>query len=232
MRRRWTVALVVPTFILSSCSSPADGLSGNSVESSSARSAQASKPSASSLDSAFREAESSFYLAYLGDKPAGDPLGQWRQEGERRLAACEDSACRREVESDLLNRLRFARGQMSDPVPGIPWSTGVFRIEEERILGGLSLLPLGGERILLQVSTSEADQVRWMCEGVLAQGRLGADGVAHLTTIHDEHIRFVLRTVNPRRIELVPLEEEFDRYHRLCGAGGTIFGYYDAAEPR
>jgi hypothetical protein len=193
-------------------------------------------PRASKLDVAFSNAEGYFFDKVGGALPPDNPLARMRREAEARLAACATVACRQQAEADLLSRLRFYReyrlpGDVeSGAVPFIRLRTGVLRIGGDRLQGGVDILPLDGDEILVRVAPDPTEQIRRRCRGVVAQGRLGADGVAHMTSLDEMGLRFTLHITSHARIELRPIDGRAKRDPPLCAPNGTIFGYYDAVE--
>jgi hypothetical protein len=161
-----------------------------------------------------------------------------RREGEARLAACTTPPCRAQVEADLLNRLAFGRPfPLSEheevrPVPGIPLRNGVFRIGHPPATGGVDILPVGGSHILLRGVESFLGPAPRECRRIVAQGRLGPDGIARMTALYDLDLSFTLQVLSPTRIELRPIDGRAERDPPLCAPNGTIFGYYDAVERR
>jgi len=190
-------------------------------------------PRATRLDVSFTYAKALYSYDPVQALPDDHPLARMRREGEARLATCATPACRERVEADLLNRLAFGRdfevheGEEVRPVPGIPLRMGVFRIGRVPATGGVDLLPVGGNDILLRSDPSLFEPEPRGCRSVIAHGQLGPDGVARMTTLDDLGLRFTLHVLSPTRIALRPIGGSSQRHPPLCAPNGKIFGEYE-----
>jgi hypothetical protein len=194
-------------------------------------------PEATPLDAAFSNAEWQFFGAIGDALPPDNPLARMRRGAAARLAACPGDPCRRQVEADMLNRLGFARdlerarGEAGAPVPLVPLRSGILHVDGDAQQMGVSLLPLGGDEILLQVAHDLTVQNRRRCHSLVAHGRIGPDGVAQLTTLDERGLRFTLRFVSPTQVELRPTGGRMQSPPPLCEQGDTIFRRYEALAP-
>ena len=177
------------------------------------------------VDSRLTEALNAFANRHFGGDDPENPMlsarAQWRAEVDR----CPDPACRQAALRSQLQRLNFGLGHSRERIPGIPWSSSLYRIADEDVSGYVSLLPLGGPRIVVSVSTSAREDARWICT-VAAFGELGSDGIARMKVIGEEG-EFLIRTRGADRILLEPAHPDDDPL-AVCRVG-PIFGDYRAA---
>lgn len=154
-----------------------------------------------------------------------NPLPEIREHWRAAEARCNTDSCRETVLRDQLRRLDFALGYSRRRIPGVPWSSGIFRaVGGEGVAGDISLFPLGDGRILVSIVTFAPGDMRWICD-LGAYGTLDADGTVRMRVLGSQ-AQFVLRTLSADRIRLAPVNESDDPLE-ICRVG-PIFAEFRA----
>lgn len=144
----------------------------------------------------------------------------WRQ----RLENCASDSCRRAILTEQLARVDYAQGLADFPAARLPWRRGSLHIELEdgSVTGGIQIVPLIDDRLIIEAGTIQVPEGRWMCD-MLAEGRVVSDGTIEMRTLDEQQSRFRLRREVEGRLSLTaigPYE------NHLCGGLGGIEGTY------
>ena len=153
-------------------------------------------------------------------------ISRGREEWDRREGACPDDPCRIALLSEQLNRLLYPLGRNERPIQGLPWSHGSLSIESEIAGGGLQVLPIVDDRLVISGHIVQMPQARWTCD-LQAEGRVTSRGVAEITSLDELRQRYRLEAQSAREMTISFLDEGVDR---MCGMNGTLEGNYRVRE--
>lgn len=145
------------------------------------------------------------------------------QRWRKRFTDCPNSECRYKLAREELNRLNFALGRASEPVSGLPFRNGRFESKEEGFSGGLNLLPLD-ENILLMNVSSVAHARGGVCF-FNAYGRPPAPSVA-VMKLTDREAAVRIDVISGRELSLSPFKQGDDVSSWPCTAYGDVYGKY------
>jgi hypothetical protein len=174
------------------------------------------------VESAYVVANREFADELLGANVAENPIHSARSEWQARIARCQEGGCRRAILMEELHRLQFPFQPSRQRVSHIPWRTGSYRIEYRDGGGGLQILPIIDDLVLISVGTVER-HADWMCN-LTAYGRIRANGTADMKVV-GEDVRFSLTTGRRGEIVLSPMGPE-PNGHVGCPFRGTLWGAY------
>lgn len=174
------------------------------------------------VDSAYAAAVSLFADELLGANIQDNPIHAARSEWQARIARCANQSCRHALLMDELRRLRFPFQTSRLSISQIPWRTGAFRIEYREGGGGLQILPIIDDLILIRADTVER-HADWMCD-LIAYGRVRANGTADMKVVGDD-VRFTLTAGRRGEIILRPIGPE-PNGHAGCPVRGSLWGAY------
>jgi hypothetical protein len=175
------------------------------------------------VESAYVAASREFADDILGANVPENPIHSARSEWQARIARCLNEGCRRTLLMDELRRLRFPFQTSRRRISHTPWRTGYFRIEYRDGGGGLQVLPIIDDLVLIRADSVERDHGDWMCD-LTAYGRIRANGTADMKVIGAD-IRFTLTTGRRGEILLRPVGPEPDG-HAGCPFRGSLWGTY------
>jgi hypothetical protein len=175
------------------------------------------------VESAYVAASREFADDVFGTNVPENPIYSARSEWQVRIARCGNEGCRRALLTDELRRLRFPFQTSRQRISHTPWRTGVFRIEYRDGSGGLQVLPIIDDLVLIRADSSERRRADWICD-LTAYGRIRANGTADMKMI-GENVRFTLSTGRRGEIVLRPIVPE-PNGHAGCPPRGSLWGTY------
>ena len=177
------------------------------------------------VDRRFAEFVEGFSANVENEEGSDNPLPEIREQWRSEAARCNTDSCRETVLRDQLRRLDFALGYSRRRIPGVPWSSGIFRaVSGEGVAGDISLFPLGDGRILARIVTFAPGDMRWICD-LGAYGTVDADGTVRMRVLGSQ-ARFLLHNLSADRIRLAPVNEGDDPLE-ICRVG-PIFAEFRA----
>jgi hypothetical protein len=153
-------------------------------------------------------------------------VSRGRDAWNRRISQCTDDSCRIALLDDQLNRVRYALGRNGRPVQGLPWRVGNLSIDRGDASGGLRLLPIIDNRLIVYGDMAQMPEARWMCD-LRAEGQVGADGAAEIVTLDEFRQRYRLEPRARNRLTITFPSPGIDR---ACGLNGALEGDYTVRE--
>jgi hypothetical protein len=174
------------------------------------------------VQSAYVVVSREFADELIGANVPENPIYSARSEWRARIARCVNEGCRRALLLDELRRLRFPFQTTRQRISPIPWRTGTFRIEYRDGGGGLQILPIIDDLVLIRADTVER-HADWMCD-LTAYGRIRPNGTADMKVVGAD-IRFTLTTGRRGEILLRPVGPEPDG-QAGCPVRGSLWGTY------
>ncbi len=157
------------------------------------------------------------------DRLLKDSHQRWR----KRFNDCADARCRHKLARQELNRLNFAIGRAAEPIVGLPFRNGRFESKEENFSGGLNLLPLDNNLLLMNVS-SVTNDLRGICF-FNAYGPPPAPAAALMKlTDKDAAVRIEVQSNRELSLSLAKQGKDVDSWP--CTSYGDVYGKYALME--